>query len=209
MPEMNLIAILLEDVRAAHLRHEQSDTQTTRRDLFRTVFSAIDGMAWVYREFVRENVGALELIEPKEEIALSEKTYSVSSAGKVVEQTKYVSTLSAIRLASRILKRAVPAFDPDFGVSGWEQLKRATEVRNRITHPKSAADMQIADHDILTGLTGFYWLMELLLEGMEACLDAMKSETEWTRGFIDELNAGDPRAWAEYLAAEDRLRSPD
>ncbi len=206
MTEMNLIAVLLDDVRIAHLRHQAGDTQTSRRDLVRTVFAAIDGMAWIYREFVRENIGALELIEPEEDLALSEMTYSVTNVGKVVAQKKYISVPSAIRLASRMISRAVPSFEPDFGGAGWAQFKAATEIRNRITHPKSEADLQIDNLNICACLDGFYWLMELLVEGMEVCLHAVKSEAEWTRGFVDELNAGDPRAWAEYLAVQARLQ---
>jgi hypothetical protein len=206
MSEMNLVAILLDDVKSAHLRHKAGDTQTSRRDLVRTVFAAIDGMAWIYREFVRENIGALELIEPDEELALSEMTYSVSEAGKVIMQRKYISTASAIRLAARLINRAVPSYEPDFAGVGWACFKTATDIRNRITHPKSEIDLRIDDTDIRACLDGFYWLMELLVEGMEIGLDAVKSEAKWTRGFLDELNAGNPRAWADYLAAQARSK---
>jgi len=209
MPEMNLIRVLLDDVRAAHLRHQAGDTQTSRRDLVRTVFAAIDGMAWIYREFVRENIGALELIEPDEELALSEMSYSVTEVGKVVAQRKYISTASAIRLAARLISRAAPSYQPDFSGVGWAQFRAATDIRNRITHPKSEMDLQIDDANIRTCLEGFYWLMELLVSGMEVCLDVVKSEAEWTRGFLDELNAGKPQAWAEYLAAQARSQGND
>lgn len=209
MAEANFIGVLLDDVRRAHLRHSERDTSSSRRDLVRTVFAAIDGLGWSYREFVRDNLGELGHISPDEELALSEVSYSVTANGKVSRQRKFISTPAAIRLACRIVERVDPTNSFDFSGAGWADFIEAIEVRNRITHPKSIIDLDINNAELIACLDAFYWLMELVTGGMESCVRISRTQIEWTKGLIDDLNAGDPRAWADYVAVEKSLSDRD
>ena len=75
MNEMTFVRILLGDVSEAHARLQANDTQTARRDLIRALFAAIEGMAWLYRQFVRESLRKAQLLEFKEDQALSETIF--------------------------------------------------------------------------------------------------------------------------------------
>lgn len=54
------LGILMHDVLLAIQRRNLDDTQATRRDLIRTMFAAIEGASWEYREHVRSVATDLE-----------------------------------------------------------------------------------------------------------------------------------------------------
>lgn len=142
------------------------------------------------------------MLEFEEDLALSEMSYSVGEDGKVKAERKFVSVTAGVRLASRMAKRADPSLAVDFGTSGWQELRDAIQVRNRITHPKSVRDVEIEDNDLAVCLGGFYWLMEAIPDAMESSLTPLREESDFARSFVDALQAGDPNAWAEYLAVK-------
>jgi hypothetical protein len=48
-------------------------------------------------------------------------------------------------------------FNLDTSSIGFRQLKSLTEVRDRITHPKSIADLNISDDEITDAIHAFLW----------------------------------------------------
>ena len=79
--------ILTQDVILSMERQERSDTQATRRDFIRTMFAAIEGYVWKYREHVRSVISDIGTIPALTELALSETSYTVTENGKVEAQT--------------------------------------------------------------------------------------------------------------------------
>lgn len=49
---------------------------------------------------------------------------------------------------------------PDFGNQGWVQLRRSLDLRHRITHPKSTAELTITDDELDVHKSGFAWFWE-------------------------------------------------
>lgn len=197
----DLSRLLLSDIEAAQLSYTEQGNQPSARNLIRAQFSAIDGFAWLLRDYVADIARQMDQLQSDEAMALSELSYSVTSSGKITHQKKFVPTLSAIRLSARIAKRINSELDIDFGDSGWEKLKAATEVRNRITHPKSPDDMRVTRDELSDCDTAFHWCVETILTIMEGALSAYREEVSGITEIYEELKANDPTAWADYQAA--------
>jgi hypothetical protein len=199
--ERGFIHTLADDVQIALERLLTQDSPLHRREALRSTFAAIEGAAWIYRQHISRVANDLDLLTPLLELALQEKSYLVSDRGELIEQTRFVSLPAMVRLTTDIAKRVNPAFTWNFGDDGWEKLKRAIQVRNRLTHPKTNADLRVTLNDVNIARAGFFWLLALVIEGMEA---ANRSMTQWNKEahwLLDGLRNGDPEAWATYRRA--------
>lgn len=144
----------------------------------------------------------MDMLRPEEAQVLSEISYSVSDAGKITTQPRYLPVLTPIRLASRLAQRADPALVIDFAGTNWLKFRASTALRHRITHPKAVADMNIEVSEVRDCLGGFYWLIETIADAMAASNEAFRQHVSGLRKLMRELERGDPRAWAEYRAAQ-------
>jgi hypothetical protein len=197
---------LIEDVIGAMKMREANDTQSNRRHLIRVLFAAIEGQVWTFREHVTSVAKSSDILTVEEELAFSEASYSVTSQGKIVEQTRFVPLLGMIRLTTRLAERINSNLKADFDDSGWDALRRAIEIRNRITHPKSAADLEISEQDLTRCQAGFNWLFKLCLTAMEATTAALKGYLAQFVELHESLRRGDPATLAEYEAAAKSLK---
>jgi len=58
----------------------------------------------------------------------------------------------------------------NFNCEGWNKLKEAQKIRNRITHPKSPEDLQVSKQDLTYVEAGLQWYQttfETLLDRYE------------------------------------------
>ena len=204
---IDLVSILLNDVSEAQIRLKLTDTDANRRDVIRTIFAAVDGMVFLYREFVRDALEQMEMLTDAERVVLSEKALFVSDKGKIFEQTKHLSTAAAIRLVSRMAHRANPEFEINFENDRWARFKLAIQIRNRITHPKSVANMHVSTQDLEHVQSSFYWLMDAILSSMQASTSAMSDFVSGIGGVVDQLKAGDPETWELYRVASSNVSS--
>jgi hypothetical protein len=100
--------ILIQDVISALERLEEGGSQTNKRDLIRTLFAAIEGLVWIYREDVRSVANTIEPLSPIMELAFAEKIYSVDEKGILQEQKRFISIPAMIRLTSRVAEQICP-----------------------------------------------------------------------------------------------------
>jgi hypothetical protein len=196
----SFMGILIHDVIAALERREANDDQTSRRDLVRTTFAAIEGVVWIYREDVRSVANTIEPLSPIVELAFAEKTYSVDERGYVQEQPRFISMSAMIRLASRVAEQICPELKIDFGVSGWTDLQLAIKVRNRITHPKNISDLDVTNGDIKITESALLWFLNLQVNVMSATLSASIQYHSKFRILLQKLKAGDEKVLAQYRA---------
>lgn len=197
--------ILSHDVVICWERIEVADTQATRRDLIRTMFAAIEGYVWEYRAFVKSIVNDIGTIPPILELALTETSYSVNDQGKLEEHNRPIPVTSMIRLVTKLAEEHCPELKTDFSTTGWSNLKQTIKIRNRITHPKSASDLEVTPEDIAISQAGFFWLLALIADVMEATKNASANHLAALRSVFEKLISGDPQTLADYQAA---LNSP-
>jgi hypothetical protein len=60
--------------------------------------------------------------------------------------------------------------------------------------------MALDGDNISTCLVGFYWLLEIATDAMQASTSALRLHAQDVRQLLSELQAGDPQAWEEYRA---------
>lgn len=199
--EIGFRRILIEDVIEARSRNALANSQASRRELVRTTFAAIDGISWAYRETISSAAKNLGLLTIDEDAALSETTWQVSDSGKLTNQTRFIQMLSAIRLATRIALRIDAAIEVDFNGHGWQKMQSAQKIRNRVTHPKKSADLDITPADLETCAAAFDWLVEADLGVCERTNAAMATYVNQIREILTALKAGNPSVVHEYEAA--------
>jgi len=196
-----LIALLIEDVIAADRRLAVADTQTARRDVVRASFAAIEGDVWQMRRHIASVLADLDTLTPIADLALREISYNVTSDGKIVEQPRWVSVPTAIRLAVSQAMLISPEIQVDFSEAGWSSLHQTVTIRNRITHPKLADDLTITDGDLKAVTSGLFWVLATADYVMASTNLALIEYNDALRDMVEQLKAGDPDALAIYQAA--------
>jgi hypothetical protein len=199
--------MLIGDAINSLQRHEAEQSERSRRELIRSIFAAIEGYVWLYREHTAETARDMGSLEFSEEIVLSETSFQVSDQGKIRSQSKHVSTLRLFRLTTRIAERLEPALDIRFDTGHWEQLVSAMEIRNRLVHPKSQADLRLSDDDVAKSLDAFYWLLDTITGAMEAMNAVNRKYLSEIQQIFDLLKSGDPDMMATYETAMKNLTS--
>ncbi|MEN2786798.1 hypothetical protein ACFOKI_09290 [Sphingomonas qilianensis] len=197
---------LVGDVIVAAERLKSHDVAGNRRDLVRTTFAAIEGAIWTMRESVRETTAGVGLLTPMADMALRELTIHVDDKGRVIEQVRFLTLPTVIRLTINQAQLLDETFQPSFGDKGWQDLQIAIKVRHRITHPKTTSDLMIADSDLSAVRSGFSWLLALVEETLLRTLVASKMHVKLGRELLDELKRGDPAALQLY---HQKLSEPD
>jgi hypothetical protein len=145
------------DVEIAQKALAGSDSQFARRTLVRTVFAAVEGICWEIKWFVYRQVEG-ELL-PYERVAVLGESYAVFKSGKISKKSNYMPTITLIRLLINLVKKFDQVYEADLGGEGWSGFQHAVEVRNRITHPKRAIDLDVSDEDVIKTSAGYKWFM--------------------------------------------------
>ena len=199
--QVGFLASLLEDVIDARKRLTENDTPTNRRTAVRTTFAAIEGMTWLYREHVRFIAKRMQVLTPMADLALRERSFAVTDGGNIVEQIKFVTLPTIVKLTNRQAQLIEPAFSLDFGGDGWSALKAALILRHRITHPKTLDDLLVGDSDLKIVQAAFEWISTSTEVAMSAVNTAFRAHVAAMRMVLNELAAGDEDTIAAYRSA--------
>lgn len=197
----SFIRLLIGDVLAARERRATDDTQRHRRDVIRSTFAAIEGVTWMYREHVREIARDMGVLTPVADLALRERTFSVSDRGDIVEQVRFVTLPTIIRLATKQAQLIEPTVAVDYTEPGWDALRTAIAVRNRVTHPKTRADLQIRTDELQTTAKAFSWLLSTTETAIGQINASFRRFIDEMREVLNALNRGDPDALLAYREA--------
>lgn len=198
---------LISDVIEALAAWNKQPSPARGRNLVRTVFSAIEGFSWLYRNHVTGVARDIDILTSEEEAALAEQVHSVSERGKIIRQSRFIPLTAMLRLTTRIAVRLDPALVVRFDGLGWQQLQDAAKIRNRIIHPKREVDLNVSEQDIATCLAAFEWLMTTAINGMGSAQAALKSHSQELQRLVEALKSGDKAALAEYQAAAAALNA--
>jgi hypothetical protein len=152
--------VLRQDIESLGVvyRHDWS-SQPLRRMFVRAYWSMIEGEVYCTKQFI---LHACELgdksLSAKEHVFLSESRVIVDEEGAASLKYEHIDALSNLK---RTLKVAASKFDldwaPNFSTQGWEKLALSLKLRHRITHPKTAAELDIHKD-------AFAWFLEAFNE---------------------------------------------
>jgi hypothetical protein len=184
LSDKSFTRIVITDVMTAHKRVEKQDTLTHRRELVRSVFAAIEGLHWQLKQDVLQHPTAE--LSPHERAAMAEETYNVDERGNVNAMPRFLPLTTAIRLVVQMVQRYRPTYTVDYGRRGWADLKTAIEIRNRLAHPKTLEDLSVSDKDIDATMSGFYWVLALVVEILRENNEDLKDIKATLRDYFDK-----------------------
>lgn len=195
---MSFIRMLVGDVARADKAHGVRPDQAAKRDFVRTSFAAIEGAVWIFREHIHQLAQATETLEEDERIVLSETAYGVDQTGRILHQKKFLTLIATIKLCSNIAKRIAPSSDIDFSASGWQDLRDAVQIRNRITHPKTLEDLQLSGRDVTSCANALHWFLDASTGVMRETLAVAREYADGVSDVLHDLKSGDEETWDIY-----------
>jgi hypothetical protein len=182
--EEDLIDQLKQDVQQAFL-HVQDNDQFWPRTLVRAVFSYLEAHSFVVRSAI------LKLLKPEESnlksaariLLLAERVYQLSGTGKLEEGPEpripfinhFAFTLRTYAEAGGMKAADIARFFED---NAFNQLRRAKNVRDRLTHPKKLEDIMVTSADVLDVTNGFNWASRFILDIEEKLKKSQETVTE-------------------------------
>jgi hypothetical protein len=82
---------------------------------------------------------------------LADQSYDLKANGETSIQPKFLRLPDNLRFTIKVVSRLFEMqLELGVGTTAWGNFKKAIEIRNRITHPKNASDIDISDDEIKT-----------------------------------------------------------
>ena len=168
-------AVLKDDFDRAKLAVTVDPSEFHKRSLVRAAFALIEGFSFHLRQVTLATLKDTSFLTEGDRAILREERYQLSANGTPETRDNFQRTLPMILFSLRVYaKNHGAAFTPDTSDSGWNCLRKAVDIRDRVTHPKALGDLQITDDLGSTFSEGVRWWNEALGELLRACEAADK-----------------------------------
>lgn len=194
----SFVSVLITDIIDARSLLSSADSPVNRRHLVRATLAGVEGLAWHCREHIRDLAREMGHLTPLADMALREQTYTVTEQGEIVEQVRFLSLTTSIRLTIKQAAQLDAAITVDFGDAGWAHLRRAIAIRHRIMHPKGTIDLAVSDEDLIAIGIGFQWFLVITAEILDKTTANYKIFVAMTKELVRRLKEGDPIALELY-----------
>jgi hypothetical protein len=147
-----------EDVRLFAEFTSKDASPQQRRHFVRAFVTTVEALAWTFKRLVLTRVEARQYDVTEAELAwLRERTFEMGEKGPR-EKTMYVPSRANVRFAVKHLAKAYGiALDLPTGDHEWESFRSTLARRNRLTHPKGIADLQISDDEAAEIAEAYRW----------------------------------------------------
>ncbi|MDQ1611481.1 MAG: hypothetical protein QOG00_1412 [Pyrinomonadaceae bacterium] len=159
-----MISSLIGDIKIS-LRYltEVEANQFWRRTYIRTVFAFIEALIFhIKRVLLRVYDAGIVEFSPEELAMLREESYDLSDKGDVVTQQKFIPLTKNLKFICKAYVRYTKSnYTLKVDDSGWDSFKKSIDIRNRLTHPKSASDLDVSDDDIKVVERADNWFKEV------------------------------------------------
>jgi hypothetical protein len=168
--EEELIDKLKQDVQQAFQNAANND-QFWCRTLVRAVFSYLEEHSFVIRSVTRKlleaDAGNLESLAKI--LLLAEAGYQPGGTGKLEEGSEpRAPFINQFAFTLRTYAEAGGMKEADisrsFGDNAFNQLRKAKNVRDRLTHPKKLSDITVSLADVLDVTRGYNWVSRFIHE---------------------------------------------
>ena len=153
-----MIRVLGQDCKEHYEAIQISNSQTHRRAYVRSVFAFIEGVLHRTKVATVRLGMLLGSISIHELVVLEGTQLEVNDKGDVNSKPLYPPFLSNIKLTFRTFSKSIgSSFSLNVGGQGWQNLREAVKVRDRLMHPKEVADLQVSDAEIEATKEAFDW----------------------------------------------------
>lgn len=166
-------AILNSDLDAALAHGRQANTSYAQRALVRAHFALVEALSYQLRQISIASLEGTNFLTSVELALLKEERYSVDEKGRPKTTEQYLTFPQSLLFSIRCyVKNHGAEFQPDLSGSGWNAMRKATEIRNRVTHPKSAESLELSDDDLRNFVAAAAWWKATMLAMFAACEEA-------------------------------------
>jgi hypothetical protein len=164
----NAIDELADDADLARIILGRDDKQFNRRVYLRALFAYLEGLSFFMRRGAEELLSKRrelgKVVNPETEFLLREEMPAIDKGGKVKYQKHRVPFADQFSFTLRTFIEGLEMKKDPFSEHGWCDLRKALTVRDRITHPKLQADVEISDDDLKICESGVNWFRSLAIE---------------------------------------------
>lgn len=136
-----------------------------RRTLVRAVFALIEGITYRIKQTALELDDVLDRrLTATERMAIEEQAGRIDDSGQVKVRAEYPALVGNVRFAFNMLEKATSSeFELDVGAVGWQAFKSSISVRDRITHPKQASDLEVTATETASLITAHLWFLQSMV----------------------------------------------
>jgi len=169
----SVFTVLLNDLENALELGRANPSQFAHRTLFRTYFAYVEGLSFQLRQVTLASLQGTDLLTSAEIALLREERFQLDGKGVPEARENYQQVLRNLLFSLRCyVKNHGATYQPDTSQNGWESMREAVAVRDRLTHPKSASGLEVTEDDVQHFVAGAAWWKRTLLEMFAACGEA-------------------------------------
>lgn len=158
------------------------ESRRARRNAARTLFAWIEATVWSMKQTALqlEEHLPVKAFNAGELAVLREKEFRLEGDGKVKERNKWLRAESNLRFAFWALGRPVQStFVLQAHGAEWDAYLRALKIRDRLMHPKAAAQLKVSDPEYEVDLVGtWHWFSNAFAEAFAAMMTAAQKYTD-------------------------------
>ena len=152
---------------------------THRRGFVRATFAYFEGAVYELKRSAALNPMWQSALSIEEMALIDEVAFEMSEQGQVRRRKLFIPLKSNLRFAYRILARLTNLqIELKTDGQGWEAFSRAIEIRNRLTHPKSTADLAISDDDFDSVRAALLWFFAEFTSLMNGISESFRNATQ-------------------------------
>jgi hypothetical protein len=106
------------------------------------------------------------------------ETYELDDSGDVPTKPQFQQLTRRLRFSFRSFARTygIP-FSLNVGSDGWRLFREAVDIRNRITHPKQPADLDVSDDDLEVCRKAHSWYVDESLRMGQMVIESLRDRT--------------------------------
>jgi hypothetical protein len=152
---------IFEDVRDAERELKKEGSPHRRRAYVRATFSSVEGFIFSLKRMALMKPA---LFQPDELARLREDgSFETASGERIQLQPRFLRLEENLAFAFAAFVKTHGSAETLPKDEGWAAFLQAIKVRNRITHPKSAADLEVNDEDVGSVRVAAYWIATAVL----------------------------------------------
>ena len=161
---------LMADLNHAADSAQKDDSQYARRVYVRSAFALIEGVSYAFRQVTLASLKETGVLSIAETALLSESRFDLNRKGKPKETEQFLRFPESLVFSLESYAKSHGAtFEVDKSCRGWQFMQAATQVRNRVTHPKSPESLEVTDDDKRAVVEAVAWWQELVAQLLKCC----------------------------------------
>jgi hypothetical protein len=164
---------ILADDFQHYLSADTAQDQQRRRAIVRALCALVEGTTFALKQTALPKNNTDPHLTPEETAVVTESAIVVDDRGRTRRKPLFIRPATNVRFAFSLIARLqnVP-FQLKTSGPGWKAFGDTIQVRNRLMHPKSAADLQVSDDDFDATMLGFRWFFAEFHLLMSYCSEA-------------------------------------